>query len=188
MSLLPRAGARVTLRAMTLEDIAAYRAWMRPDAAWKALDGPYYPLPSAEALDAERARLEAWASAGHQPDPLRRVTIAARDTGGFLGTVTRYWISEETRWPALGLSLYDPATWGGGFGTEALALFIDLVFEAHPEIVRVDLRTWSGNLGMMRVAERLGFQREACFRRARIVDGLYYDGLGYGLLREEWRR
>ena len=39
---------------------------------------------------------------------------------------------------------------------------------------------------MVRLAERLGFSREACFRRARIVDGEYYDGLGYGVLREEW--
>jgi RimJ/RimL family protein N-acetyltransferase len=55
-----------------------------------------------------------------------------------------------------------------------------------PHIVRLDLRTWSGNHGMMRLAEKLGYQQEARFRQARIVEGRYYDGLGYGILRAEW--
>jgi RimJ/RimL family protein N-acetyltransferase len=62
---------------------------------------------------------------------------------------------------------------------------VDLLFREHPEIVRLDMRTWSGNTRMMRLAEKLGFKLEACFRKARIVNGEYYDGLGYGLLREE---
>lgn len=39
---------------------------------------------------------------------------------------------------------------------------------------------------MIRLAAKLGFQEEARFRKARIVNGEYYDGLGYGILREEW--
>jgi putative hydrolase of HD superfamily len=37
------------------------------------------------------------------------------------------------------------------------------------------------------VAQKLGFQQEACFRNARIVDGAFYDSLAYGILREEWQ-
>jgi putative hydrolase of HD superfamily len=39
---------------------------------------------------------------------------------------------------------------------------------------------------MMKVAKKLGFTKEAVFRMARIVEGEYYDGLGYGILRTEW--
>jgi len=42
-------------------------------------------------------------------------------------------------------------------------------------------------MGMIKLARKLGFQQEACFRKARIVDGKYYDGLGFGILREEWK-
>lgn len=181
-----RHAQQVTLRAMTLADVEAYFDWMRPDAAWKRTDGPYFPLPDAETRAASKAKHHAWVARGHQPDPLRRLTIADRQTGAFLGTATRYWISPESDWPALGLTLNDPASWGKGYGTEALGLLVDLVFEHHPEVVRVDLRTWSGNHGMVRVAEKLGFTCEARFRQAREVDGERYDGLGYGLLREEW--
>lgn len=71
-------------------------------------------------------------------------------------------------------------------GYEAFGLWTEYLFQKMPELVRLDLRTWSGNLGMMRLAEKLGYQREAVFRKARIVKGKYYDGIGYGILREEW--
>src|SRR5690606_15425534 len=103
-----------------------------------------------------------------------------------LGMVTRYWISEETNWSAVGLVIYDPKHWGQGLGYEALGLWCAYLFETNPDFVRLDLRTWSGNVGMMKLAEKLGFLREAVFRKARIVNGDYYDGLGYGILREEW--
>lgn len=60
------------------------------------------------------------------------------------------------------------------------------LFDTMPEIVRTDLRTWSGNMGTMRLVGKLGYLHEACFRKARIAGGKYYDGLGFGVLREEW--
>ena len=101
--------------------------------------------------------------------------------------MTLYWISEETYWHALGIVLYDQATWIRGLGYEALGLWSDYLFREYPMFARLDLRTWSGNRGMMRLAEKLGYTQEACFRKARIVRGEYYDGLGYGILREEWK-
>lgn len=40
---------------------------------------------------------------------------------------------------------------------------------------------------MIKLATTLGFQQEACFRQSRIVKGHYYDGLGFGILRQEWK-
>ena len=109
-----------------------------------------------------------------------------RESGELIGRVSRYWQSEETDWLSLGVVIYDSAHWGRGLGTEALGLWTEHVFEAMPQLVRLDLRTWSGNPGMMRVAEKLGYREEARFRKARVVDGEHYDGMGYGVLREEW--
>ena len=39
---------------------------------------------------------------------------------------------------------------------------------------------------MIGLAQKLGYREEARFRKARIVDGEFYDGLGYGILRDEW--
>ncbi len=68
----------------------------------------------------------------------------------------------------------------------ALALWTDLLF-ARTDWVRLDLATWSGNHAMVATARSLGFVEEGRFRRARMVDGVRYDSVVYGVLREEWR-
>ena len=103
-----------------------------------------------------------------------------------IGRVSRYWQDRHSDWLSLGISIYDPARRGEGIGFEALGLWTDYLFASFPEISRLDLRTWSGNIGMMRLAEKLGYLREGCFRDARRVGGLHYDALAYGILRREW--
>jgi putative hydrolase of HD superfamily len=82
--------------------------------------------------------------------------------------------------------IFDPNCWGRGIGYEAFGLWGQYLFDVMPLMVRLDLRTWSGNQGMQQLARKLGYQAEARFRKARLVDGVYYDGLGFGILREEW--
>ncbi len=88
----------------------------------------------------------------------------------------------------VGIVIYDSTYWGKGIGFEALGLWTDYLFSSQPNIIRVHLWTWSGNPGMMRLAEKLGFVREACLRKEVRYreDGKYYDTLIYSTLREEW--
>jgi len=86
----------------------------------------------------------------------------------------------------LGPVVFDSGHWGRGLGGRILARWTDELFGTFPKIVRLGLTTWSGNIRMVRLAERLGWHREACYRKARIVDGTYYDSVRYGILREEW--
>ena len=65
-------------------------------------------------------------------------------------------------------------------------MWIDYLFEECKAIVRLDLRTWSGNQRMISLAKKLGFKEEARFRKARIINGSYFDSIGMGILREEW--
>ena len=132
-------------------------------------------------------RRRATIMSGDWPSPRANLVVADRESDRLIGLVTWSWESEETYWPVVGIVLYEPATWGYGLGYEALGLWSDYLFDALPAIARLDLRTWSGNRGMMRLAEKLGYTLEARFRKARLVEGAYYDGLGYGVLREEWR-
>ena len=60
-------------------------------------------------------------------------------------------------------------------------------FNTYAEIEHVGLTTWSGNIRMMKVAERIGMQQEACIRKVRYHNGYYYDSVKYGVLREEWQ-
>jgi RimJ/RimL family protein N-acetyltransferase len=48
------------------------------------------------------------------------------------------------------------------------------------------MSTWSGNVRMMKVAEKIGMKEEARIRQARIVNGEYFDAIKMGILRQEW--
>lgn len=177
-------GRNIQIRDLESQDIGALIEWLHPHHQWHRLNGPYYPPMPAEEIPAVVSK---WVSAD-QNSLRRRVLVADAQTNDVLGMVSRYWISEETNWTALGIVIYNPRNWGKGYGYEALGLWCDYLFESEPKFVRLDLRTWSGNTGMIKLAEKLGFLQEARFRMARIVDGQYYDGLGYGILRDEWQQ
>ena len=178
-------GNQVALRDWRAADVAIYARWLRPGHRWHELDAPYEPPPPPDHIPAIVAKRRA-AIAAELPRPRTSLVIALRAGDGLVGTVTWRWESAETLWPTVGLAIFDPAHWGRGLGYEALGLWSDYLFRELPRVVRLDLRTWSGNRGMARLAEKLGYREEARFRRARVVDGRYYDGLGYGVLREEW--
>lgn len=56
----------------------------------------------------------------------------------------------------------------------------------HLPIPRVGITTWSGNVRMMKLAEKVGMKLEGRMRNCRIVDGKFYDSIRMGMLREEW--
>ena len=179
-------GQRITVRDWIKAEIEPWLAAHEPGQAWQALDGPYYSRPAQQRLRERAERLREQIQTSEFPDPRQRLVIAGIRSNQLLGTVSSYWISQETHWLASGIVLFDEANWGQGLGYEALGLWHDYLWQTHPAIVRLDLQTWSGNHGMMALALKLGYREEARFRRARIVAGEYYDGLGYGILREEW--
>ena len=182
---LPIVGSRVVLRDWRADDLPALREWLRPHHEWHRWDGPYFaPITDAEA-DEWCAALAASMRRGEWPIPRRRVAIADADDDRLLGSISWHFESEETDWRRIGIVLYDPATWSGGRGTEAVALWTSYLF-ATTDIVRLDYSTWSGNVRMCRIGPRLGWTEEGRFRQARVVDGRRYDGVVYGVLRSEW--
>lgn len=177
---------RIVLRDFGRRDLPQMARWLRGEQEWRRYDGPYYPTPGDEDVAGFLEQLEAKIEAAAWPTPRNKLVVADAKTDELFGSLSRYWISEETLWVAVGIDIYDPNKWGRGLGHEALGHWCDYLFRAAPTWARLDLRTWSGNDRMVRLANRLGFRQEACFRKARIVNGEYYDALGFGVLREEW--
>jgi len=179
-------GTKIQLRDYELNDLEEYRKWLIGDHLWKKFNGPYYPKNSEEATSEYLTKIEKRIKEKIFAKPRKTVVIADIKTNEFIGTVSWYWQGKETNWLSVGLVVYNNAFWSKGIGYEALGLWGQYLFDAMPELVRLDLRSWSGNMGMMKLAENLGYQLEATFRKARIVEGKYYDGVGYGVLRSEW--
>lgn len=107
--------------------------------------------------------------------------------GEIIGCVTRYWEDEGTRWLKVGIVIYDENFWHKGYGYKALKMWITEIFISINDIESIGLTTWSGNIGMMKVSEKLGMSLEARFRKVRYYKGIYYDSISYGVLRSEWK-
>lgn len=179
-------GIQIKLRDWIKEDLDEFEFWHTGKKVWMDFDAPYYKKPTKEEIQkkiriiTEKINSEKWEA------PRKRLVIANNKENKLIGTVSWYWQSKETNWKSIGIVIYNENHWGKGIGYESLKLWIDYLFEECKEIVRLDLRTWSGNEKMMHLSSKLGFKEEARFRMARIVEGNYYDSIGMGLLRSEW--
>ena len=74
---------------------------------------------------------------------------------------------------------------GHGYMTEAVRGLLDLSFNSEGAH-RVVAKSIGGNDASVRLAERLGFRKEAHFHKSLFVKGGWRDQLVYALLREEW--
>lgn len=190
-------GTAVRLRHWRMDDLPAYREWLRPHQEWRQWDGPYFPIISDDAADAHVARVReaveqragfVWPRTDGELDqslPVALAVVADAATDALVGTVSWHWESRETDWARMGISIYEPGLRGSGRGTEALSLWTSHLFGAT-DWRRLDYSTWSGNTAMVRVGEKLGFAVEGRFRQARVVRGQVFDSVVLGVLRDEW--
>lgn len=105
-----------------------------------------------------------------------------------IGMISRDWIDQKTRWMELGIVIYDEFYWGKGIATDALKQWTTDTFNEYSELAHLGFTTWSGNLGMQKVAEKMGWLKEAQIRQVRYWQGAYYDSVKYGVLKEEWKQ
>lgn len=196
----PINGSKIRLRDWKPQDLPVYEAWIMPppdggEHAWQHLDGPFYPNFTADGAQRWLSTLRSQVEAENWPTPRSTAVISDAADDSFIGQVSWYhWEapSEDDGFGShvlplrsLGVSIYPPDYWSGGYGTEAMQLWVDYLFTTS-DSHRLDLETWSGNVGMCKVAEKLGFTEEARIRQARKVRGELYDRMIYGMLRTEW--
>lgn len=177
----------VYLRDWKTKDLQLYKEYNTGHHEWMNYDGPYYPKLTPAELEKQLEFLQKKISSQEWSTPRKKLVISD-STDQLLGTVSWYWQSKETHWLSIGLALYNPEIWNKGIGFQALQIWCQYLFGKNQDLARLDLRTWSGNPGMIRLGNKLGFINEARFRNARIVNGKYYDSIGMGILREEWQQ
>ncbi len=175
----------IKLRDLMEEDLKSYEMYHSPESKWMEYNGPYYGQMTIEELKQDIEAIKSKFKNNEKPWKHSKV-IADAKTNKLIGSVNWYWKSKETNWLEIGLVIFDEKLWSKGIGYQALKLWINQVFIDRPEIVRIGLSTWSGNIGMMKLAEKLGLKKEAEYKKARIVKGEYYDSVSYGILKEEW--
>lgn len=150
------------------------------DPPWKKWDAPYFENYRPMTYEMFEQQLGEWLLSEHVTGIFLHDSV--------IGIATRHWENEATRWLEIGIILYQPENWSGGLGTQALTQWINQIFERYPNLEHIGLTTWSGNERMMKLAEKIGMQQEACIRKVRYWQGTYYDSMKYGVLRDEWKQ
>ncbi|SET52243.1 Protein N-acetyltransferase, RimJ/RimL family [Salinibacillus kushneri] len=173
-------GEKLLLREASDEDIDELYYWKfeEKEQAAKNWNGPYIP---EEKISREEYRKQ-WNHNIFSEIPGSLIIIANGKTIAYVGS---YWVDQNTNWLETGIVIYNKNFWNGGYGFEAYKRWIDFLFSAT-DLHRLGMSTWSGNLRMIKVAEKVGMQEEARIRKARTVDGKYFDAIKMGVLREEW--
>jgi RimJ/RimL family protein N-acetyltransferase len=111
--------------------------------------------------------------------------IRLLDTDELIGWAELDGVDWVHRTTSIGIGIGNRSYWDHGYGTEALRLLLRFAFH-ELNLYRIYLTVFSYNLRALRVYEKLGFQREGCYREHLERDGQRHDMLLYGLLRSEW--
>lgn len=176
----------ITLRELEMGDLDDYLYLNHPNREFHKFNGPYYKRDSEEELKKYVDGLKLRFLQDEKSVLKNRKMIVNKDSNELIGQVNWYWKSEETLWMEVGIVIFNENYWGMGLGYMALKMCINEVFRDNPRLVRIGLSTWSGNERMMKLAEKIGLEKEAVYKKARIVNNEYYDALSYGILRSSW--
>jgi RimJ/RimL family protein N-acetyltransferase len=162
-------------------------------------------LADADMLDAWRYEPGGFNDFGQTPDPIDRKAIADGSLnnerhgrlivetiadGRPIGTVSwhteMYGPNPESAVLNFGIELM-PEARGQGFGTEAQALLVELLFEITTAY-RIEASTDIDNIAEQRSLEKAGLRRDGVFRKSQFRAGAYHDLVVYSMLRDDPER
>ncbi|MCE9645604.1 MAG: GNAT family N-acetyltransferase [Chloroflexi bacterium] len=109
-------------------------------------------------------------------------TLADDQLIGGVGLWVSSWSHADT-W--LGISIGDRRYWGKGYGTDAMRLAVQYAF-VELNLRRVSLGLHAYNERALRTYQKVGFKLEGRMRGEGLRDGVRFDSLWMGILREEW--
>jgi RimJ/RimL family protein N-acetyltransferase len=173
-------GELVRLAAIDPEaDAEAFAAWF-DDPMSTRLAGfrPVWPMNR----EAARERLEEWAKAAPGTINFAARTLADDRLVGGIGIMD---INHADGNAQLGLSIYRQDDWGHGYGREMMMLALRYAFN-ELNLHRVWLTTSSFNERAMKLYEKVGFRHEGRGREHVLLDGVRWDIVYMGILRDEF--
>lgn len=107
------------------------------------------------------------------------------DSEDYIGWCNSYFIDDECNFSemgnkcVIGIDIPERSAHRKGYASSALQLFIDYLFSCGKK--EIYTQTWSGNMRMIRLANKLGFEEFKRKPDLRTVRGQKYDGLTFCL-------
>jgi RimJ/RimL family protein N-acetyltransferase len=174
-------GERVVLRPIEREDLPTVLPWWNDPEVMLYTDDDPHPRKSLAEL-VERHERETGELAGSTARFVIE-TVAGRP----IGDIVFYAYRADTRSAWMGVMIGERASWGQGYGSEAIRLFLRYLFE-EKGLHKVSLTVSDFNTRAIRAYEKCGFRHDGALRDEALVDGVYVDHLVMSLLEDEYRQ
>ena len=173
-------GSLVRLAAISAEDMAkAFVRWDRDTEMRRLAD-------SDPALLWSEKKLKEFFEKDLEKDPPRAYRFAVRTLAEDRLIVATGLVPNLTHGDAwFFIVLGDREYWSKGYGTDAAQLVLQYGF-VELNLRRITLGLHSYNERALRSYEKAGFKMEGRMRGEGLRDGVRFDGLYMGILREEW--
>lgn len=128
---------------------------------------------------------EKWYQSITAESDIYKFAIETLEDGKFIGGCSINHISWKNRVAAIGIFIGDKAYQSKGYGTDALTVLIDFVFQ-QMNINKISLCVYSFNVSAINCYKKLGFQVEGVLRQEIYKDGKYFDKILMGLFKQEY--
>lgn len=147
----------------------------------------YYDEPDRPFQAITREQFDLWHRHPRPDVPGYRCWQVDTLQGQHLGWVNCYQLDEQAGSIYVGIDLPESDTWGKGYGTEALHLWIDYLFRQIP-LQTIYVKTWTGNHRMRRIAHKCGLREvsRSVHRAEFSIRGEPLEFVEYAVSCSEW--
>ena len=170
-------GESIYLRPLSIEDVEGnYAYWLNDQEIVQFNSHGKFPMT----VPMLKAFVESTSRATHA------VVLAIIDkaTDAHIGNISLQAINWQDRNAEIAFLLGERSFWGKGVMKQAGKLMIDHAFNAL-NLHRVHCGTSSTNMGMQKLAIKLGMNEEGVRKEAIYNHGKYHDIIEFGIIREE---
>lgn len=166
-------GKKLTLRAIQPEDIIIFESL--DDEILRNMDSLYFPR-SAE-------RMREWVEGQLEEDDEFRFIAIDRDNN-IVGIIETFDCDRKNGTFDYYLAVFEPYR-GNGYAKEMILMVLRFFF-LELSYQKVNATVYSFNTPSMHLHEKLGFVKEGQLRSIIFTKGFYYDGICYGMTRQEF--
>lgn len=167
-------GSILNLRMLTLEDINGnYRFWLNDQEIVSHNSHGRFPMSPEQLAD--------YVKSAHQSKTSLVMAVVDRETDRHIGNISLQNINWIDRNAEIAFLLGEKEFNGKGYMFEAGKILILHGF-SQLNLHRIYCGTSSANIGMQRLAEKLGMKNEGIRKEAIYTNGSYHDIIEYGIL------
>jgi len=169
-------GEKVYLRAVDVEDIDNFVAWLNDEEVRQYL---------SMSLPFNKTREKEFIDGLYKDDRNIILGIVLKEDNSLIGNIGLHKISSIHRNAEIGIFIGDKRQWSKGYGTEALKLLIKYGFD-QLNLHRIYLTVFDFNTRAMKAYEKVGFKKEGVYREHHYTNGKYCDVHFMSILKSEW--